>query len=111
MEFGIIAVQQIITIYILIRVYIGGTVSGITSSTGALWNAANTSTRNYRNNILYNARSGGTRGKHYAISLAGTTGLTIDYNDYFVSGTGDPRLFNIELDYPGFVAGGNRAGC
>ncbi len=69
-------------------VYIGGTVSGITSSTGALWNAANTSTRNYRNNILFNARSGGPTGKHYAIRLAGTTGLTIDYNDYFVSGTG-----------------------
>ena len=69
-------------------VYIGGTVAGTTSSTGALWNAANTSTRNYRNNILYNARSGGSTGKHYAIRLAGTTGLTIDYNDYFVSGTG-----------------------
>jgi hypothetical protein len=70
-------------------VYIGGTVSaGTTSATVALKNAANTSTRNYRNNILFNARSGGATGKHYAIMLAGTANLTIDYNDYFVSGTG-----------------------
>ncbi|MEI8049463.1 MAG: hypothetical protein WCI92_18935, partial [Bacteroidota bacterium] len=69
-------------------VYIGGTVSsGVTSSTAALKNAANTSTRNYRNNLLVNTRSGGTTGKHYAVFLVGTTGLTIDYNDYFVSGT------------------------
>ncbi len=68
-------------------VYIGGTVAGTTSSTGALWNAANTSTRNYRNNILFNARSGGTTGKHYAIRLAGNTNLTIDYNDYYAPNT------------------------
>lgn len=69
-------------------VYLGGTVSsGATSSTAGLWNANNTSTRNYRNNILYNARSGGTTGKHYAIVLAGVAGLTIDYNDYFYAGT------------------------
>lgn len=68
-------------------VYIGGTVSGTTSSTGALWNAANTSTRNYRNNILFNSRSGGTTGKHYAIRLAGYTNLTIDYNDYYAPNT------------------------
>jgi hypothetical protein len=70
-------------------VYIGGSVSaGTTSSTAALKNAANTSIRDYRNNILFNARSGGATGKHFAILLAGIAGLTIDYNDYFVSGTG-----------------------
>jgi hypothetical protein len=70
-------------------VYIGGSVSsGITSPTAALCNEANTSTRNYRNNILFNSRSGGATGKHYAIVLAGVAGLTIDYNDYLVSGTG-----------------------
>ncbi len=66
----------------------GSVPSGTTSKTAALMNNGNTSTRNYRNNILYNARSGGTTGKHYAISLAGTTGLTIDYNDYYVSAEG-----------------------
>jgi len=69
-------------------VYIGGTPSGTTSSTYALYNNANTNTRDFRNNILYNARSGGTTGEHYAISVAGTTGLTIDYNDYYAPGTG-----------------------
>lgn len=68
-------------------VYIGGTVSGTTSATAALWNAANTSIRDYRNNILFNARSGGATGKHYAIRLAGITNLTIDYNDYYAPNT------------------------
>jgi hypothetical protein len=70
-------------------VYIGGNVSaGVTSNTACLWNAnINTTNRDYRNNIFYNARTGGTTGKHYAIRIAGTTGLTINYNDYFVSGT------------------------
>jgi len=70
-------------------VYIGGSVtSGTTSSTAALKNSANSSTRNYRNNILFNARSGGSSGKHYSIILSGIANLTIDYNDYFALGTG-----------------------
>jgi len=70
-------------------IYIGGTVSsGTTSITAALYNKNNTSTRNYKDNILFNARSGGSTGKHYAILLAGTASLTINYNDYFVSGSG-----------------------
>jgi len=68
-------------------VYIGGALSVETSSTYALYNAANTNTRDFRNNILYNARSGGTTGKHYAVYVAGNTGLTIDYNDYLAPGT------------------------
>ncbi|HSO85025.1 MAG TPA: hypothetical protein VLQ91_00635, partial [Draconibacterium sp.] len=69
-------------------VYIGGTVSSGGSTTAALNNQYNTATRDFRNNILFNARSGGT-GKHYSLYIknAGTTGLTSDYNDYFVSGT------------------------
>jgi hypothetical protein len=70
-------------------VYVGGTVaSGVTNPTGALWNSNNTAIRNYRNNILMNARSGGSTGKHYAVRIAGTSGLTINYNDYYTSGTG-----------------------
>jgi len=65
-------------------IYIGGTVSsGATSSTAALWNKANTSTRNYRNNILMNARAGGSTGKHYAIRIEGMANTTLDYNDYY----------------------------
>ncbi|MCK9421667.1 MAG: T9SS type A sorting domain-containing protein [Bacteroidales bacterium] len=67
-------------------VYIGGTPSGTTSSTYALYNATNTNSRNFRNNILNNTRSGGTTGKHYAVYLAGKTNLTIDYNDYVTTG-------------------------
>lgn len=67
-------------------VYIGGTVSsGTTSSTAALWNSNNTNIRNIRNNVFMNARSGGATGIHYAIRLGGTSGLTIDYNDYFAT--------------------------
>jgi hypothetical protein len=68
-------------------VYIGGTVTSGGSTTAAFNNQYNTSTRDFRNNILHNARSGGS-GKHYAIVLSGIAGVTIDYNDYFVSGTG-----------------------
>lgn len=71
-------------------VYIGGEVSSgtTTSSTYALWNSANTSTRDYRNNILANARTGGLVGKHIAIRIAGIANTTIDYNDYYsASGT------------------------
>lgn len=68
-------------------VYIGGTISaGTTQSTAALWNVNNTSTRNYQNNILFNARSGGATGKHYAIRLAGILNLTTNYNNYFANG-------------------------
>ncbi|MCX6266818.1 MAG: hypothetical protein NTW16_05600, partial [Bacteroidetes bacterium] len=64
-------------------VYLAGTVSsGTTSATAGLWDANNTSTRNYRNNIFCNARTGGSTGIHYALRVAGTTGLTIGYNDY-----------------------------
>jgi hypothetical protein len=73
--------------------YIGGTnVATGTSRSYAFYSAAITVTRSYRNNIFHNARSNASgTGKHYAISIAGTaanpTGLTIDYNDYYVSGT------------------------
>lgn len=71
-------------------VYIGGDIFGSTetSSTYALYSNANTSTRDYRNNVLFNDRTGGTIGKHYAIYLAGSTSLTNDYNNYYVSDTG-----------------------
>ncbi|HRS53397.1 MAG TPA: hypothetical protein P5250_01665, partial [Bacteroidales bacterium] len=41
--------------------------------------------KDYRNNIFVNARSNGT---NYAIRLLAILNLTIDYNDYYVSGTG-----------------------
>ncbi|MFA7361179.1 MAG: T9SS type A sorting domain-containing protein [Candidatus Kapaibacterium sp.] len=82
-------------------VYIGGTsvVSG-TINSFAFNSSQITNTRNFRNNIFWNARSNtsGT-GKHYAVRVGGATpnptGLTIDYNVYYVSGTGGTfGLFN-----------------
>ena len=67
--------------------YIGGTVSGTSSSTYALYNSANTSTRNYKNNIFMNVRSGGTTKNNFAVSLAGTANLLLDYNDYWAPGS------------------------
>jgi len=67
-------------------IYLFGSRSGDISSTYALYNNDNLSTRDIRNNILFNAVSGGTTGKNYSIRLAGTNNVTINYNDYFVSG-------------------------
>jgi len=72
-------------------VYIGGTPATGASNSYALYSAASTNTRNYRNNILVNARSNsGSTGKHYAayFNYAVSTYLTLDYNDYFSPGTG-----------------------
>ncbi len=78
-------------------VYIGGNVvSGTTSSTAALKNFANNSVRNYRNNILVNARTGGTTGFHFAIIVAGMANVTIDYNDYFVAGAKLGRIGSLD---------------
>ena len=60
-----------------------------TQSSYAFANYNTTGTKNIRNNIFSNDRtnSGGS-GTHYAIRLAGTSSLTIDYNNYYASGTG-----------------------
>ena len=68
-------------------IYIGGTVSG-TSSSYAMLSAGSANIRNYRNNIFSNYRSGGS-GNHFAIYYNDTnTNLTANYNNYWVSGTG-----------------------
>lgn len=58
----------------------------------ALWSNASTNTRNFRNNILVNQRSntGSASGTHYAIyfNYAVNTNLTLDFNNYWVSGQG-----------------------
>ncbi len=66
-------------------IYVGGTgvVTGA-NNTFALHSAATSGTRNIRNNIFSNARGNGVgTGKHYAIRIAGLTGLTINNNDYW----------------------------
>ena len=52
--------------------------------------SASTNTRNYKNNILFNARSkSGATGSHYAIYYnSSNTNLSSDYNDYYTPNTG-----------------------
>ena len=74
-------------------VYIGGTATAGSSNSYAFSSTVVNDTRNYRNNIFYNARSNsGSTGKHYSIRVGGTspnpTGLTTNNNVLFVSGTG-----------------------
>jgi hypothetical protein len=75
-------------------VYIGGNgVATLSGNTYAFQSTTTTATRLFKNNIFMNARSNGaSTGKHYAIKVAGATpnpaGLTLNYNDYYVSGTG-----------------------
>jgi hypothetical protein len=70
---------------------IGGASTTGAKGSYALWSQSLLNTRDFRNNIFANARSnsGGT-GSHYAVYLnyAENTNLTMDNNDYYVSGTG-----------------------
>ncbi|MEI6060779.1 MAG: T9SS type A sorting domain-containing protein, partial [Bacteroidota bacterium] len=73
-------------------VYIWGSLaSGIIYKSYALYSAVTTNTRNFRNNLLTNVRStsGGTN-LHFAayFNYTANTNLTVDYNDYYVTGTG-----------------------
>lgn len=69
-------------------VYLGGTPASGSLNSACLYNAAVSSTRNFRDNTFNNARSSAS-GKNYALYIQAAGGtLTCDYNDYFVSGTG-----------------------
>jgi hypothetical protein len=71
-------------------VYLAGTVSGTASAAKsyAFYKSINAGTTHIKNNIFCNARSNGSAAsKHYAIYLPGTGSLTIDGNDYYVTGT------------------------
>ena len=70
-------------------IYIGGQVASNNYSSFALYSSSSSNIKDLRNNIFANFRSSlGGSGKHYAIKLQSNSNLTIDYNDYFVSGTG-----------------------
>ncbi|MEI7981402.1 MAG: hypothetical protein WCI71_07085, partial [Bacteroidota bacterium] len=70
-------------------VYLVGSPTSGSLNSACLYNAAASSSRNFRNNIFFNARSNnGSSGKHYAMYIQNTGGsLTCDYNDYLASGT------------------------
>lgn len=71
-------------------VYINGIPATGSLNSYALYSAVTSNIRNFRNNIFMNARSNsGATGKHYAVYIVSSGGsITIDYNDYYVSGTG-----------------------
>jgi hypothetical protein len=68
-------------------VYLGGAPTTGALASYALYSAG-TAIRIFQNNLLVNARSNaGATGVHYAVYLVNTT-LTLNYNDYWVSGSG-----------------------
>jgi hypothetical protein len=72
-------------------VYISGLPSAGSLSSYALWSNANSNLRDFRNNILHNDRSNnGATGSHYTLGLnyGTSTNLTLEYNNYYVSGAG-----------------------
>ena len=74
-------------------VYIGGTATAGTANSFAFNSTQTVNTRSFRNNIFVNARvNSGATGKNYAVLVGGTTpnptGLTINNNIYFISGSG-----------------------
>lgn len=82
-------------------VYIGGSgVAAGAANSFAFQSAITLNTRNYRDNIFFNARSNGAAtGKHYAIRVGGTaanpSGLISNNNILFANGTGGlVGLFN-----------------
>jgi len=91
-------------------IYLGGTGVGTEAgNTYALRTDQLTGTRIIQDNIFMNARSNaGGGGKHYAIRAAGTSpnpaGLVLNYNDYFVPGTGGVLGFFNSLDVADLAA-------
>jgi hypothetical protein len=81
-------------------VYIGGTGVVSASNTYGMFSDVVTNTRNYQDNIFWNARSNASGGiANVAIGVGGTApnpaGLTSDFNDLYFSGTdGATGVFN-----------------
>lgn len=74
----------------------GSLISGATNKSYALYSASSANVRDFRNNILLNTRTtvGGSN-LHYGLYLnyGVSTNLTLNNNDYFVSGTGGVLAF------------------
>ncbi|HEY3387310.1 MAG TPA: hypothetical protein VGK46_12415 [Saprospiraceae bacterium] len=81
--------------YYFNSIYIGGTVTG-TANQNSYGFHSMSHAKDFRNNIIYNARSNATTGgKHYGYSLSDITGLISDHNLFYVTGT-NGILANIE---------------
>jgi len=73
-------------------VYLSGIPTSLALSSASLYSSGVATIRNYKNNILVNARSNGTGSTsvHYAMNMAGNSGgaISVDGNDYLSTGTG-----------------------
>lgn len=90
--FGILDFPGSVSEYYFNSVCISGTAVNGGANTFALYSDA-IGSRRYTNNIFMNARgNSGSAGRHYALLLAGNSpnpaGLTCNYNDLYVNGTG-----------------------
>ena len=86
--------------------YIGGEPTTGTANSYALYSSASSNTRNFRNNIFFNARSNnGASGKHYAAyyNYATTTGLTNNNNAYYTNGVGGILLYYNSSEYNSLI--------
>ena len=70
-------------------VYVGGTGVASASTTFGFVSNVTSGTRNYVDNIFWNARSNASgTAVNYAITLSGLAGVTSNYNDLFANGVG-----------------------
>jgi hypothetical protein len=87
-------------------IYIGGT--GVASSTinSTCFQKTGAVIADVRNNIFMNDRSNAAgTAKHYAVNLNNTTSLTLNYNDYYGTGTGYVFGFNGTTDFATYSSG------
>jgi hypothetical protein len=77
--------------YYFNSVFVGGTANVASSDSFAFVSDQAGNTRNFKDNIFWNARSNTVSGNNYAIHVGGTgvnpTGLSSDYNDLYATGT------------------------
>ncbi|HZV69059.1 MAG TPA: hypothetical protein VFG10_05920 [Saprospiraceae bacterium] len=90
-------------------IFIDGAPTAGVGTSFAFNSSVTSSTRSFRDNIFYNARSNsGATGKNYAVRVGGTspnpTGLTINNNVYYLTGTGAVFGFYNSLDVPNLAA-------
>ena len=67
-------------------IYLSGSPTAGTVNTYAYYKSTNVGTTLLRNNIFFNDRTATWGGTHFAVGLIGTTGVTINNNDYECTG-------------------------
>jgi hypothetical protein len=86
---GILDTATTINSYYFNSVRVGGSGVGTDATNTSAFRRAAAGTDVLKDNIFINNRSNAsTGGSHYAICVSSTTGLTSDYNDLYVEGTG-----------------------